>query len=181
MKLIVGLGNPGREYELTRHNVGFMLLDKLFEQMKNENSKVQNFRIENKFKAEIAILDDWVLLKPMTFMNKSGLAVQKVMQFYKIALHDVFVIHDDLDIALGNYKISDRGPKVHNGINSIRGAVGEDFWYVRIGVDGRSQTEISPLTGKDYVLQAFSKEEKKLLDEMMPQVIDSLTKKAGEV
>lgn len=176
MKLIVGLGNPGREYELTRHNVGFMALEAL-----RLNLGAADFAFSKKFEADLVQTGDLILLKPQTFMNRSGQAVQKVMQFYKIPLQSVFVIHDDLDIALGNYKISDRGPKVHNGINSIRGAVGEDFWYVRIGVDGRSQTEISPLTGKDYVLQAFSKEEKKLLDEMMPQVIDSLTKKVEEV
>lgn len=173
MKLIVGLGNPGEKYENNRHNVGFMTVETL---IKNLQQKSQNynlkFKTNKKFDGELAEFEKLLLLKPMTYMNKSGKAVQKVMQFFRIAKDEVFIIHDDLDIRLGEYKLSKRGPKVHNGVNSIRMAIGEGFRYVRIGVDNRYQQAATSyqLSGSDYVLGDFLREERDIVDEVIRRV-----------
>ena len=97
MKLIVGLGNPSVEYKKTRHNAGFMFVDKLVEK--------EQFFLDKKKEAEILILKNYILVKPQTFMNDSGRAVRKIMDFYKLGVADVIVVHDDLDIAFGEFKI----------------------------------------------------------------------------
>jgi PTH1 family peptidyl-tRNA hydrolase len=116
MKLIVGLGNPGREYENTRHNVGAIFIDYL---KKKE------------------IPSGIILAKTDVFMNDSGTSVRKMVDYYKLGLDFLCVVHDDLDIPLGSYKIQKgKGPKLHNGILSVENELGsEDFWRVRIGVD----------------------------------------------
>jgi PTH1 family peptidyl-tRNA hydrolase len=155
MKLLVGLGNPGEKYAKNRHNVGFMFLDAFGGEIV--------WRDEKKFFGTIAEMEmngeKCVLLKPDTFMNDSGKAVAAIANFYKINVSDVFVIHDDLDIGFGAWKIQQgRGPKVHNGITSIEQSVGSaDFWRVRIGVDGRDPQNRTE--GHAYVLQDFTNEE----------------------
>lgn len=139
MKLIVGLGNPGQKYKNNRHNVGFMIVDEL--------AKLN--------------LTDVALFKPSTFMNKSGVAVKKLQVRN---LQDLYVVHDDLDIELGKFKISfGKGPKVHNGLNSIYEQLGtKDFWHVRIGIDNRAAIGFKG-TGEDYVLQNFRPEEREII------------------
>ncbi|MBU1071203.1 aminoacyl-tRNA hydrolase, partial [Patescibacteria group bacterium] len=114
MKLIVGLGNIGEKYKNTRHNVGFMVVDEL-EKHKEDLGKV-------------------MLVKPATFMNESGRAVAKMVRFYKLDLDNLYVVHDDLDLKLGEYKIQKGvGPKVHNGILSVEKELGDkEFWRVRV-------------------------------------------------
>src|SRR3989338_3962417 len=150
MKVIVGLGNPGQEYENTRHSVCFVVLDKLG----------TGFRYEKKFNSEVAKTDSILLIKPQTFMNNSGEAVQKIVNFYKIDLQDLYVIHDDLDIRLGEYKIQfGKGPKVHNGVSSIEQALGtKDFWRVRIGIDNKD------------VLGKFLPEEKGIIEGVIDEI-----------
>ena len=118
-----------------------------------------------------------ILAKPMTFMNDSGLAVQKLAAFYKLPATDIYVIHDDLDIGLGAYKIQKGiGPKVHNGVNSIEEKLGtKEFYRVRVGVDNREGENRIP--GEDYVLQNFRKEEKKVLKEKIDIIVEELLKK----
>lgn len=143
MKLIVGLGNPGKKYKDNRHNVGFMAVDEL---------------------AKLS-LPDVVLFKPQKFMNKSGQEVKKLVEKWKGAtLPDLYVIHDDLDIELGKFKISlGKGPKVHNGLRSIYGQLGsKDFWHVRIGIDNRLTTGFKG-TGEEYVLENFRPEEREII------------------
>lgn len=160
MKLIVGLGNPGKEYEKTRHNVGFMILDKFSEEV---------FRMEKKFKAEVFKNNKFVLLKPQTFMNNSGESVLSAMSFYKISLEDLLVIHDDVDLPLGVIKVSKgEGFAGHKGVFSVMEKLGtKDFWRLRIGVE-------SPLRGKmetdNFVLANFSQEEKFLLNKVIVKV-----------
>lgn len=155
MKVIVGLGNPGQKYHLNRHNVGFMMLDFI---LKSQNCD-KNFNSENKLFTELCELEvnneRIILVKPTTFMNESGKAVSKVKSFYKISLSDIFIIHDDLDIKLGGYKIQKgKGPKVHNGITSIETSLGTtNFWRVRIGVDSRDVN--NRVAGETYVLENF--------------------------
>ncbi|HEY1100775.1 MAG TPA: aminoacyl-tRNA hydrolase [Myxococcota bacterium] len=131
MWLVVGLGNPGREYENTRHNVGFMVLDLL--------AKRHRLGFGSKFKGELAqgtiAGDAAILLKPQTFMNLSGQSVQPTMTFFKVPLDKILVVHDDLDLELGQIKIKRGGsPGGHNGLKSIDGLVGQNYLRVRAGI-----------------------------------------------
>ena len=180
MKLIVGLGNPGKVYEKTRHNIGFFLIDKLVEILISLEPIDQNLRkdFENKakFKAEVLRFKDNIFIKPQTFMNESGLAVLKTASFYKIESKDIYVIHDDLDIKLGGYKIQRGvGPKLHYGIRSIEKKLKDkNFWRVRIGVDNRSST--SRISGEEYVLEKFSVKEQVIINRVIDNLAKSLVK-----
>ena len=180
MKLIVGLGNPGKEYEKTRHNIGFLLIDKLVEILISLEPTDQDlskiFEDKAKFKAKVLRFKENILIKPQTFMNNSGLAVFKVASFYKIDSKDIYVIHDDLDIKLGKYKIQKGvGPKLHYGVQSIEKRLkNKKFWRVRIGVDNRSFT--SSVSGEEYVLRDFSSKERVILDKVIEDVLKSLVK-----
>ena len=150
MKLIVGLGNPGREYKNTRHNVGFMVLDSYLGKVDWKNKMEASF-----FQTEING-EQVIFLKPLTYMNLSGLAVSKVVNFYKINIEDILIIHDDLDQELGNFKLKKNSSSGgHNGIKSIIAELNnEDFARLKIGI---SHNRLIP-TDK-YVLGKFSKEE----------------------
>lgn len=157
MKLIIGLGNPGEKYKNNRHNVGHMLIDSI------SNKPIPNIQT----------------FKTNTFMNNSGDFVKKQMDFYKVRPSDIYIVHDDLDIPLGQYKIQlGKGPELHYGIQSIESALGgKDFWRVRIGVDNRPTTpKASRAKGEDYVLQDFTKEEQKILENVYAKIRDDLTK-----
>lgn len=187
MKILVGLGNPGKKYINTRHNVGFMMVDKIAKSLKlkakNNNSK---FKINKKFNAETLKLNarrysldaDLLLVKPQAFMNSSGEAVVKVSHFYKIKPKDIWLVHDDLDIELGEYKIQfGKGPKQHNGLLSVEKELGtKDFWRIRIGIGINNKFKsLRGLKGliksEDYVLGKFSKEEKKIVNGVINKVI----------
>lgn len=169
MKLIIGLGNPGEKFKGSRHNVGFMLIDLLTAEFQNPN-----LQIEKKFDSEIIKTEGLILAKPQTFMNNSGEAVSKLVNFYKIPVDSLYVVHDDLDLRLGEYKIQKGiGPKLHNGIKSIEEKLGKgDFRRVRVGVDNRDQQ--NRIDGETYVLQNFTSEEKILLDEVFVKVKEDL-------
>lgn len=129
MFLVAGLGNPGSDYALTRHNIGFMAVDAL----------AGRERFTSKFQSETASLsiegEKIILLKPMTFMNHSGRAVQAAMAFYKIPPEQVIVLHDELDIALGKIRIKQGGgANGHNGIKDIDQCIGLDYWRIRMGI-----------------------------------------------
>lgn len=166
MKLIVGLGNPGDKYVKTRHNAGFLVVDCL-------NTKRWT-------KSKSGLLEySWLtpaveLVKPQTFMNESGNAVNYAVKKHGIKPDDLYVIHDDLDIKLGEYKIQfGKGPKDHNGVKSVDEALGTDqYWHVRIGVDDRSLDNRIP--GEIYVLQDFLDVEKQKLDEEIKRVCKKL-------
>jgi len=155
------LGNIGREYEGTRHNVGFEVLNRL--------SRV-GWGKRGKFDAETVIVGELVLAKPVTLMNNSGKAVKKLIDFYKVDLSDLWVIHDDLDIKLGEYKLQKGvGPKIHNGILSVERSLGnKDFWRIRVGVDSRNGDRNIP--GEDYVLKRFNERERKMVEEVIEKI-----------
>jgi len=169
MRLIVGLGNPGAQYENTRHNVGFMVVDKLAGEFGISVTK-------NKFEVRYGsgtIGDQAVMLaKPMAFMNRSGWPVQKLAAYFKINSKDVIVIHDDIDLAFGRFKIKEKGGHGgHKGLKSIIQAVGQDaFVRLRIGV-GRSETGNSV---SDHVLGPFDNKESKLLDAIINRARDAV-------
>lgn len=168
MKLVVGLGNPGEKYERDRHNTGFMVADALALKLS------ETFSENNKWNAETARSGDLVLIKPLTFMNNSGEAVGRVASFYKVSSEDVFLIHDDLDVVLGDYKIQKGvGPKIHNGVISVERHLGnKDFWRVRVGIDGREGDRSMP--GDEYVLTNFRTDEKEVLEKTIEKIVEEL-------
>lgn len=150
MKLIVGLGNLGEKYHQTRHNVGFMVVDEIAKKFDGE-------WVMNKYvSSEVTRDENIILAKPQTYMNDSGQAVKDLIAFYELSVSELIVVHDDLDIPLGQYKIQlGKGPKVHNGINSIESElITEQFWRVRVGIDNRNPNNRAP--GEAYVLQQFN-------------------------
>ncbi|QQG47549.1 MAG: aminoacyl-tRNA hydrolase [Candidatus Woesebacteria bacterium] len=163
MKVIVGLGNPGEKYSKTRHNVGFMVLDALADGGK--------FGFQKKFNCLILQSGDVILVKPQTFMNASGEAVSKLVDFYKVDLNDLWVIHDDLDLSLGETKIQKGvGPKLHNGIYSIEESLNsKEFWRVRVGVDNRDNNRT---LGEQYVLEEFKEDEIGKINDVIKKIID---------
>lgn len=164
MRLIVGLGNPGSKYTHTRHNVGWLFLDYLVTQ-----HGLTPFQENSKFESEVADVEingtKLTLLKPLTYMNESGRAVYKWTQYYHVAASEIVVVHDDLDIKMGEFKIQlGVGPKVHNGLVSIEKTLNtENFFRIRIGVDSRTQEERAHITGSDYVLKAMTPGEESVL------------------
>lgn len=152
MKLLAGLGNPGNKYDKTRHNIGFMVIDALADEKWQGNKNLQS---------SVAHRAHTVLIKPQTFMNKSGLAVSAAAHFYQVDLADLIVIHDDLDLPFGKLRIQKGGYSAgHKGIESITTTLGsQDFIRLRIGVGRPNENEEI----EDFVLSPFSKEEFKKL------------------
>lgn len=173
MKLLVGLGNTGTKYKNTRHNVGFMVVDYMLSKL--SDSPDNKFKKESKFFSEVVYSPNVIIAKPQTFMNDSGKAVSALSSFYKIDQTDIFVVHDDLDIKLGEYKIQKgKGPKVHNGILSIEKELRKtDFWRVRVGVDNREPE--NRMKGETYVLQKFTEEELKIIENVYKRIFIELT------
>ena len=148
MKLFVGLGNPGERYKLTRHNVGFMVLDKLI-----QKSTVEGWdkKFDSFFNKIIIDQKSIILLKPLTFMNVSGHAVQKVKNFYGIDPNNIVIIHDDIDLELGKIKLKKGGGDGgHNGLKSIIKLIGSEFSRIRIGIGRPEKINVS-----SYVLNDF--------------------------
>lgn len=173
MKVIIGLGNPGEKYQHNRHNVGFMVLDSLKSKLDTDNLK---FEMNKKFNAEIFQTKNYILVKPQTFMNDSGFTVSAVCRFFKIKYEDLYIVHDDLDIKIGNYKIQfGKGPQVHNGLLSIEQELGIDqFWNVRVGVENREVRGNKGVPGVVYSLQNFSPDEKNIIDEVIGKIVDEM-------
>lgn len=162
MKLVVGLGNPGREYEATRHNAGFWWVDRLAARAG------VHLRQEARFHGQAGKLAEsgrecW-LLKPTTFMNVSGRAVQALAQFYKIPPGEVLVVHDELDLPPGGVKFKQGGGAAgHNGLKDISAHLGPDFWRLRIGIGHPGDRE----QVVNYVLNPPRKEE-------VPLIVDAI-------
>ena len=161
MKLIVGLGNPGREYTNTRHNVGFNFLD-YYLNYKNINDtwskKFDGLYIQTNLNG-----DKVIFLKPQTYMNLSGNSVRKVMDYFNIETDDILVISDDLDLSIGNFKLRPSGSSGgHNGLKSIESNIGTDSYKrLKIGISNDKGIDT-----KDYVLGNISKEDKNTLDNL---------------
>ncbi|MFH0853014.1 MAG: aminoacyl-tRNA hydrolase [bacterium] len=174
MKLIVGLGNPGKQYDDTRHNVGFWAVDQLVEYL-----SLAPFSFNKKFEAEITRNDDpahhWFFMKPQTFMNRSGEAVGEMVRFYRLALKDLLIIHDDLDLPPGELRpAQDRGTAGHNGVESIVAKLGtQDFYRLRIGIGSNRELGIP---AEDYVLQKFTEEQQKQIEQTVQPIVDFLLK-----
>lgn len=176
MKLIVGLGNPGKKYEKTRHNVGFVILDMLHKNLLS--SGINDWELSKKFNALISgcVINGKkvILAKPMTFMNKSGEAVQNIGHYYKLHQRDIIVIHDDKDILLGELKIQEnRGSAGHNGIKSIIEHIGtQDFLRVRVGIASENKKKMTDIP--KFVLKKFTILEKKKLQKIINEVVNKI-------
>ncbi|MFA6383281.1 MAG: aminoacyl-tRNA hydrolase [Parcubacteria group bacterium] len=174
MKLIFGLGNPGKEYEHTRHNVGFEIVDKL-----QRDWNFSPWEFNKKFNAEISKGNDTLLVKPRTFMNLSGEAVRSILTFYKLTPDDIIVIHDDLDIPVGKYKVAtDSSSAGHHGVENIIEKLGtQKFKRIRIGIgEDNSDEDTCRLGAHDYVLDKFSEEEKEKIKNIENDVLSEIKK-----
>jgi len=167
MNIIVGLGNPGEQYQSTRHNAGFMAVDALAKKLdlKWKNNK--------KFKADVAKGDNIILIKPLTFMNESGSSVAPILAYYKISPEKLTVIHDDLDIELGKYKISvDSRSAGHNGVQSIIDRLKtKNFKRLRIGI---KTLALEKIPADKFVLQKFKPEELKIVYSIISTSLDEI-------
>lgn len=164
MKLIVGLGNPGKKYENTRHNVGFMFVDYMANYYNTSFSKKGNYEI-----AELNISGEKVLLlKPLTFMNLSGEAVNSVVNFYKLEAADIIVIYDDLDMLFGKLRAKDNSSSGgHNGIKNIISHLHtQQFMRIKIGINNEYKKDV-----KSFVLSKFSKNEINELEVLYSNII----------
>lgn len=171
MKLVIGLGNPGKDYERTWHNAGFLALDKLADEL-----GTGKFKTEKKFSTETAAgklgREKVILAKPQTFMNESGRAVAAMLKFYKLSVNDLLVIHDDIDLPLGKLRIAkDSSAGGHNGIKSIISSVGsQDFLRIKMGV----RTEVTDkMKAADYVLKKINLKDFKYLQEEIDRAVQA--------
>ena len=167
MKIIVGLGNPGREYEVTRHNIGFMVLDNLVD------SIGEKFR-KSPFNAEICKTrigtNGVILLKPTTYMNNSGQAVRAAMEWYNLDNRSLLVVYDDMDLPLGHIRLREKGSAgTHNGMRDIIAKVGETP-RLRIGIGRPSDMDL-----KDYVLSNIDAMSKEIFDKVFMEAVDKIT------
>ena len=170
MKWIVGLGNPGKKYERTRHNIGFMVLEQLAEQ--------QGWRWTSNAKCRAETAEGFVegkklvLIKPMTYMNLSGEAVRRFVEYYKADVEEMIVVYDDLDTPFGKIRLRYKGSAGgHNGIKSIIEQIGtQTFNRIRVGIS-RPEPDLSVV---DYVLSDFSKEEAKSLPHVLNQCCEAI-------
>ncbi len=175
MKLIIGLGNPTKQYEDTRHNAGFIILDEI-----QKSLGFPEFKPNEKFKAEISENsirgEKTILAKPQTFMNLSGQSAAAIANFYKIEIENITIIHDDLDIELGAIKISEDSQAAgHNGVQSIFDTLGtQKIKRIRIGIEGAAKKLERQMSGSDFVLQKFETEELEIVKNLAEEIIKNL-------
>jgi len=172
MKLIVGLGNPGEKYKKTRHNLGFLMVNYLAagDEWK-ENKKANCLYI----KKQIG-LEEIELIKPLTFMNNSGKAVNYIQKKHRLKPEDIIIIHDDIDLPLGEIKIQkDRGSAGHKGVQSIINQLGsKDFIRIRLGIKSMNN-EQRTVNSEKFVLEKFTAQEEKIVQEIIEKAADVVT------
>ena len=171
IRLIVGLGNPGPEYEQTRHNAGFWLVDNLANSL--PGCRLQRESRFNALLAKTVVAGQEVwLLEPQSFMNRSGQAVAALARFYKINPDEILVVHDELDIAPGLVKMKKGGSSGgHNGLKDITAALGtQDYWRLRLGI-GHPRSAASQQAVADFVLHRPRKEEQVLIEEAIEKCL----------
>lgn len=168
MILVIGLGNPGEKFENTRHNAGFVALDFFA-----KHHSFVDFKMVKKHNALVSEKDDVMLVKPQTFMNESGKAVKKITTHYKLPTTNLVVVHDEIDLLLGKFKITkDSGSGGHKGVDSIISHLGtKDFIRFKIGV---CPEKGKPTSVETFVIKKFTKEEKDILDPIIAKTADAL-------
>lgn len=165
MKLIVGLGNPGKQYEKTRHNIGFMVLDNF---VKEHNLSFDKEKFSGIYTEFLYQQEKVLLLKPQSFINLSGEVVRKFVDYFKINIDDILIIHDDLDLPLGSYKLKPSGSSGgHNGLKNIELHLGtKHYKHYKIGISNNKNIDT-----KDYVLGKFSSSEQDILHSVITQSV----------
>ena len=168
MKLVVGLGNPGREYEKTRHNIGFITIDNYADKL---GISINKTKFNGLYGETLVNGEKVILLKPQSYINLSGEVIHKFVDFYKMSVDDILIIHDDLDLNVGVYKIKQKGSSGgHNGLKNIELHLGtQDYKRIKIGISNNKDIDT-----KDYVLGKLSKEESEKLSEVQKQVLSIL-------
>jgi len=166
MYLVAGLGNPGEKYLKTRHNIGFMVIDKITIDLDTTNINNSDFN------AVVKKTQNNLYIKPQTFMNDSGSSIIKIAQYYDIPNENIIIVHDDLDLEFGTIKFKiGGGHGGHNGLRSIDSHIDKDYIRVRVGI-GKPKTKGDVIS---HVLGNFSVEEFKLIDEkIISHIIDSI-------
>ena len=169
MKIIVGLGNPGIPYRMTRHNIGFQVVDRL---AKLSHIPIRTKRFKSLYGKGWIDSQQAILVKPITFMNRSGEAVKKVTDFFHLGVDDLVVVHDDLDLALGRIRFKQKGGDGgHQGVRSIIEMMGgNNFLRLKVGI-GRPPVGMEPA---EYVLEAFERIEQSRLDGILSQAAEAL-------
>lgn len=165
MRLIIGLGNPGEKYRDTRHNIGFQVLEAFAEK------RGLSFRLSSSMQGEIASGENLLLLRPTTYMNLSGHAVRKVMDYYKISPPEILVVTDDIYVPFGRFRLRKEGSAGgHNGLKSIEESLGtKEYPRLRVGIGQDLEVELSC-----YVLSSYRKEEKELLPRLLSEAVEIL-------
>ncbi len=175
MKLIIGLGNPGKQYEKTRHNIGFVVIDALYQQWQKHN--FSQWSLDKKFNAMVSggtvNNEKIILLKPQTYMNDSGVSVRAVCDFYKLTENDILVVHDEKDILLGDNRLqSNRSAAGHNGNKSIIAHLNtQNFARLRVGVGHKNPNKMKDTV--DFVLGKFGFFERSMVEK---SVVDAMEK-----
>ncbi len=168
MKTIVGLGNPGRKYSNTRHNIGFMIIDELSNRLglKFKSGKGEYLYASN---------SNVMLIKPLTYMNNSGIAIKEMLQYFKILTTDLFIVFDDLDLPFGKIRIRSNGSSGgHNGLKSIIYHLNSDVFHrLKIGISNEKREFIE---ADKFVLGKFLKKEREALEEIITQGVDIIEK-----
>ena len=159
MKLLLGLGNAEKKYQHTRHNIGFQLLDDF------ASEQAASFQPKPKFSADIAEYttgsEKVILAKPTTFYNDTGIAARALMDFYKLTLDDILIIHDDAVLDFGKIRIRRGGQAAgNNGLKSLHQHIGDDFWHIRIGTDSLLRKQIGDI---DFVIGKFNTDEQTII------------------
>ncbi|MCZ0703603.1 PTH1 family peptidyl-tRNA hydrolase [Natronobacillus azotifigens] len=168
MKCIVGLGNPGRKYKQTRHNIGFWVIEEV---AKRNGWTLNKQKFQGEYTLEIVNQEKIILLEPLTYMNLSGESVRPLMDFYELAPEDILVIYDDLDLPTGKIRLRQKGGHGgHNGIRSIIDQLGsKSFNRLRIGIDRPAPH----MTVTDHVLGKFDKEQLPMIEEAVDQAANA--------
>ena len=169
MKIIAGLGNPGKEYENTKHNVGFLTIDILAEKY---DIKVNKIKFKGLIGEGMIGTEKVILVKPQTYMNLSGRCIREIVAFYKLDMEDLVVIYDDIDLPMGNLRIRKKGSAgTHNGMRSIIYDLQDDgFPRVRVGIGGERKGDLA-----NYVISGFSGDDRKLIEEAIVKAADAVT------
>jgi len=179
MNVIIGLGNPGKEYAATRHNVGFLFVEYLLKSWGNAS-----FSLDKKLEAETVKVakngSEYLLVKPQTFMNSSGRVAQKAVSYYKLnPAKDIIAVYDDLDIPFSKWKLQKgKGPRIHNGVNSLVDHLKtQEFWHLRVGIGSDVHLKIKLSGGSvadEFILKPFSKEEREQLPRIFATIVEEV-------
>lgn len=178
IKIIIGLGNPGKEYEKTYHNAGFLFIDYSAKILNSKSQTLNKLEFQNSKSFQFLKLNNFVFAKPLTFMNESGKAVKETIKYFNAKPEEILIAHDDSDIEIRNYKFSfGRGSAGHNGVESIIKSLGtKNFWRLRIGI--RPPEKVSNIKhqaprkkANEFVLKKINKKDLEILEKVFNEIL----------